>query len=200
MKFEIIRQDSYSRGQLLLRTFFGWLYIGIPHGFILFFLSIWSGIINFIAFWSILFSGKYPESLFGFQVKLMRWNTRLSAVLMNLVDGYPGIGLEKDHPNVEFDIKYPESLSRGDLILKVLFGWLYVAIPHFFALFFRMILTYIYIFIAWWTVLFTGNYPENMHKFNVGTLRWAMRLQVYLVYLMHDKYPPFNGKPDEEQE
>lgn len=200
MKFEIIRQDSYSRGQLLLRTFFGWLYIVIPHAFVLSFLSIWSYIINIVAFWTILITGKYPKNFFDFQVKYLRWYTRLSAVLMNLVDGNPGLGLEKDHPNVKFDIEYPESLKRGDLILKVIFGWLYVAIPHLFVLSLRMIVTEIYVYVAWFIVLFTGKYPEGMHKFNVGTLRWAMRFEVYLIFLMSDQYPPFNGKPDEEQE
>ena len=33
MKLDVTHQDSYSRGELLLRTFFGWLYIGIPHYF-----------------------------------------------------------------------------------------------------------------------------------------------------------------------
>lgn len=199
MKFEIIRQESYSRGELLLRTFFGYFYIVIPHAFVLMFLGIWSAIINFIAFWSILFTGKYPQGMFDFQVKYIKWSTRLSASLMNLVDGYPQFGLDSEHPNVNIEIPYPESLSRGDLLLKTFFGFFYVLIPHVFVLYFRLIATAFVNFIAWWSILFTGNYPEGMHNFVVGTLRWSLRLQLYMGFLLTDKYPPFNGRPDEDQ-
>ena len=30
MKLTVMHQEKYSRGELLLRLFFGWLYIGIP--------------------------------------------------------------------------------------------------------------------------------------------------------------------------
>lgn len=199
MKFEIKRQESYSRGELLLRTFFGAFYIALPHAFVLMFLGIWSGIINFIAFWTILFTGKYPESMWEFQVKYIRWNTRLSASLMNLVDGYPAFGLDSEHPNVVFEVEYPDELSRGDLLLKAFFGFIYVIIPHVFVLYFRMIATMVVNAIAFWVVLFTGNYPEGMHKFVVETLRWSTRLNLYYGNWMSDKYPPFNGRPDEDQ-
>jgi len=197
MKFEIIRQESYSRGQLLLRSFFGIFYIAIPHIFILLFLGIWSAIINFISFWTILFTGNIPKDLFDFQVKYIKWNTRLNASLSNLIDGYPEFGLDSEHPNINIEIPYPDSLSRGTLLLKVFLGFFYVLIPHIFILYFRMIATMFVQFIAWWAVLFTGNYPENMHNFVVGTLRWSFRLNLYISYLMTDEYPPFSGQPNE---
>jgi len=199
MKLNIIRQESYSRGELLLRSLFGWAYILIPHTFILYFLGIWSAIINIIAFWTILFTGKYPREMFDYQVKMMKWSMRLSASQLNMIDGYPEIGLEKSHPNVELEIPYPEKLSQGTLLLKVLFGMIYVAVPHMFLLYFRMIASAFASFVAWWSILFSGQYPEGMFKFNVGTLRWSMRISLYMAYLMSDVYPPFNGRPDEEQ-
>jgi hypothetical protein len=198
MKFDIVYQESYSRGQLLLRSFFGVFYILIPHAFVLYFLAIWSSIINFIAFWSILFTGKYPRDMFEFQKKFIRWQLRVNARLMNLADGYPQFGLEAKDDAVIFEIEYPERLSAGSLILRVLFGVFYVIIPHLFVLSFRFLVSYVLIFVAWWAVLFTGKYPEGMFKFNVGTLRWNLRLQLFMQYFMTDKYPPFNGLPDEE--
>ena len=49
MKFDITQQESYSRSELLLRTFFGWLYIMVPHTLVLFFVGIWSSILHFIS-------------------------------------------------------------------------------------------------------------------------------------------------------
>jgi hypothetical protein len=193
MNFDIKHQESYSRGELLLRSFFGFFYIMIPHMFILFFLSIASMFMGFIAFWSILFTGAYPKGMYEFQVKFRRWQLRVNARLLNLSDGYPQFGLDTEDNNVTFDIKYPESLSRGNLLLRAFFGIFYIMIPHMFVLYFRMIGTYFVIFIAWWAVLFTGEYPKGMHNFVVGTLRWAMRLGLYLGN-MTDTYPAFTGK------
>jgi len=47
--------------------------------------------------------------------------------------------------------------------------------------------------IAWWVVLFTGQYPKGWHEFNVGTLRWSTRINMYMAF-MTDDYPPFTGK------
>lgn len=194
MELSIQHQESYSRGELLLRTFFGWIYIIIPHLFLLFFISIWSSILTFITWWIILFTGKHPKGFFDFQVKLIRWSLRLSASLENLADGYPPFGLNAEWDKVKLEIPYPEKLGRGTLLLKTFFGWLYCGIPHCFLLFFRSIWGCILVFIAWWVVLFTGKYPQSWHEFNVGTIRWSFRLSLYLFYLMTDDYPPFSGK------
>lgn len=199
MKLNVVHQESYSRGQLLLRSFFGYFYILIPHAFVLMFLQIWSGILSFFAFWAVLFTGKYPKSMFEFQVKLLRWNLRLSARMYNLSDGYPAFGLNAQDEFTQFEVTYPEKLSQGDLILKVLFGFFYVLIPHVFVLLFRSVANMVIVFVAWFAVLFTGKYPQGMHDFNVGTIRWSTRLTMYMGLFMTDKYPAFSGNPDSDE-
>jgi hypothetical protein len=193
MKFDIIHQESYSRGQLLLRAFFGWLYICIPHMFCLIFIGMASGILQFITFWIILFTGKFPVDFFNFQVKVLRWQTRVNASILNLMDPYPEFGLESMQEGITLDIPYQDDISRSDVLIRGLFGVLYVGIPHIFCLIFRGIASDILIFISFWAVLFTGKYPSSWHKFNVGTLRWGIRVNAYLAYLTHE-YPPFSGK------
>src|SRR6202007_483551 len=85
--FDIAHQESYSRGQLLLRTFFGFIYIMIPHMFVLLFMYLAAGILRFIAWWAVLFTEKYPKNFFEFQLSLMRWGTRVNARVLNLADG-----------------------------------------------------------------------------------------------------------------
>lgn len=193
MKLSITRQESYSRGQLILRTLFGWLYIAIPHMFVLFFVSIWFMILDFVKFWVVLFTGTIPESIYEFQLKVWKWQTRLGATLFNLVDGYPAIGPggSSDVATVEF--ANPEKVGRGLVLVRALFGSIYVGIPHGFLLFFRGIATQVVAFVAWWAVLFTGDYPERMHNFVVGYFLWSYRVNLYLSYYT-DNYPPFNGK------
>jgi hypothetical protein len=163
------------------------------------FVGIWSGILGFIAFWVVLFTGKYPESFFEFQTKFKAWGLRFQATTMNLVDGYPSFGPNGTSDRVNLSVEYPESLSRGLVIVRLFFGAFYVGLPHGFCLIFRMIATQILAFLAWWVVLFTGNYPGSWHEFNVGTLRWLTRVSLYNEF-MTDTYPPFSGLEDEPEQ
>jgi len=45
--------------------------------------------------------------------------------------------------------------------------------------------------IAWFSILFTGSYPEGLYDFGVGALRWRIRVEAYFL-LMVDEYPPFS--------
>lgn len=193
MKLEIAHKPSFSRGQLLLRTFFGWIYIGIPHGFLLFFHGIWSAILGMITFFIVLFTGKYPKNWFDYQVALQRWNLRVSAALFNLTDEKPSFGTDGKSDTVTYDVEYPASLSRGKVLLRAIFGWAYILIPHGIALGIRYWITLLFVGIAWWVVLLTGTYPKGLFDFNVGTFRWASRLNLYWG-LFTDEYPPFSGK------
>jgi hypothetical protein len=191
MTYDIKYSESLSRGELLLRTIFGAIYIGIPHLFLLFFVGLWGAILGFVAWWIILFTGRYPQSFFEFQMGLNRWTARLNARMYNLADGYPAFGISATDELVTVDIPYPESLSRGMLLVRFFFGWLYVAIPHGFILVFLTFGVYIAVFIGWWIILFTGQLPRGIHDFITGYLRWGFRVNAYLGN-MTDTYPPFS--------
>ena len=193
MQFSLQYQESYSRSELLLRTFFGMLYIGIPHAFLLFFLGIWAGILGIAAFFAVLFTGRYPVSMHEYQVGLMAWSTRVMSSIDHLFDGYPPFGLTVSFGKMTLLIDHPDRSSRGLALIRLFFGAFYILIPHGFCLFFRMIATGILRMLAWWVVLFTGTYPRSWYDFNVGTTRWVLRVQAY-TGLLTDTYPPFSGK------
>lgn len=192
MKLMIKHQERYSRGELLLRTLFGWLYIVLPHAFLLGFVGIWGAILSFVAFWVVLFTGKYPQSMFEFQVGMMKWGNRLQARVSNLVDGYPPFGVKASEEYTDLQVPYPEKISRGLVLLRVLFGAIYVYLPHGFILMFRQMFVGILVFFSWWIVLFTGEYPKSFHDWAVGQIRWSNRIALYMGF-MTDKYPPFTG-------
>ena len=192
MKLTIKHQEKYSRGELLLRTLFGAFYIYLPHGFILMFVGLWGGILQFVAFWVILFTGRYPQSMFDFQVGLLKWQIRLTARMYNVSDGYPAFGVKSSDDHTELTVPYPEKVNRGLVLLRLFFGFFYVYIPHGFILMFRAMFVGILMFLAWWVVLFTAKYPKGMHDWVVGQVRWQTRMSLYLMY-MTDTYPPFTG-------
>lgn len=199
MKLYVKHQETNSRGELILRTLFGWLYITIPHVFVLIFVGLWGAVLQFVAFWVILFTGRYPESMFEFQVGLLKWGIRLNARMYNVSDGYPAFGINSTDEYTNLEVPYPEKVSRGLTLLRFFFGLFFVALPHGFILMFRAWLVGVLVFVAWWIVLFTGKYPDFAHEWVVGQMRWETRVNLYLQY-MTDVYPPFTGDelPDED--
>ncbi len=196
MKFEIKHQESYSRGKLLLRSFFGIFYIALPHYFVMFFVGIWFMIQTMLLPLVILFTGNMPESWFEFRVKFIAWMQRVQASLSNLTDEYPAFGPSGTSESVIFEMERPEKLSR---VLNFLnFLKVFAVIPHNFVLPFVMLWAQILGFFAWWSVLFTGKFPEKSHTTIVNSMRWSLRVMLYSSYLMTDQYPPFSGKSDEE--
>ncbi len=70
-----------------------WL-LAIPHYIVLFFLSIGAFVAVVIAWFAILFTGRYPRALFDYVVGVGRWGLRVNAYAFLLVtDRYPPFSL-----------------------------------------------------------------------------------------------------------
>lgn len=191
MKVSIRHAEAYSRGELLLRTFLGPIYILLPHVFVLLFVIIGVFFVNFVAFWAILFTARYPSGLWRFMVGFFKWQVRLNARLNNLSDGYPAIGVNGQDTETGLEIEYQETYSRGLVLARLFFGFIYILIPHGFCLLFLSIAAILVKIIAFWIVLFTGQYPKGMHDFMVGVVRWNTKVGAYY-YNLTDEYPPFS--------
>lgn len=196
LTFQIQHQQEYSRGELLLRSFFGWIYIALPHGLLLMFFAIAFWFMSIASFFMILFTGVTPKWYYEWAVGLQRWSLRVNSRMYNLADGYPSFWMDGTDDKTIFDLKFWQ-ISRSELLLRTFFGIIYAGIPHILALYIRLIATAVLSFLAFFAVLFTGKYPDDWHRFNVGTMRWASRLNLFLSMLYID-YPPFSGKPDED--
>jgi Domain of unknown function (DUF4389) len=69
-------------------------FLAIPHYIVLFFLWIAAAAAVIIAWFAILFTGRYPKSLFDFVVGVGRWHLRVAAYAFLLVtDEYPPFSL-----------------------------------------------------------------------------------------------------------
>jgi Domain of unknown function (DUF4389) len=135
----------------------------------------------------LLFRQKYPRWWFDWNVALTKFSFRVTAYLSLLRDEYPSI---EEEQAVHLTITYPdarEELNRWLPLLK----WL-LAIPHYIVLFFLTIAAFVCIVIAWFAILFTGQYPRSLFDFIVGVLRWSLRVEAYAFLLVSDRYPPFS--------
>ena len=69
------------------------LFLAIPHLLVVWALGIIWGITTIIAWFAILFTGRYPQALYEFGVGVFRWNIRVEAYLLLLRDEYPPFSL-----------------------------------------------------------------------------------------------------------
>ncbi len=197
------RDGPLSRWMWLVK----WLLI-VPHALVL--IPLWIGflLLSVVALVAIVVTGRYPRSIFDFNVGVLRWSWRVGYYAYNALgtDRYPPFTLAEvpDYP-AGLDVEYPARLHRGLALVK----WL-LAIPHLLIL---AILFYGGIGLSWsagaeaWSLggvgvvgvlvliaaimlAITGEYPRPLFDIIVGLNRWALRVAGYAA-LMTDRYPPF---------
>lgn len=192
-----------SRGLWLVK----WLLV-IPHYVVLAFLWIAFFVLTVVAWVAILVTGRYPRSIFEFNLGVLRWSWRVHyyAYAALGTDRYPPFTFAEvpDYP-ATLDIEYPGQLSRGLALVK----WWLLALPHYLIVaFFVGGGTYVALnqgdaaitfagglvglcaVFAAIALLFTGRYPQGLFDFILGMNRWALRVVAY-AGLMTDEYPPF---------
>jgi hypothetical protein len=209
------RVDSeLSRGLWLVK----WILI-IPHVIVLSLLWIAFAFVSVIAFFGILFTGRYPRGLFDFNVGVLRWSWRVAFYAYSALatDRYPpfSLGEQPDYP-ATLEIPYPERLSRGLVLVK----WWLLAIPQYIVIavfnggwgfatsgwgvwswgpngwgrsewvFSFPGLIGVLVVIAAVILLFTKRYQRDIFDFVLGMNRWTYRVLAYAA-LMRDEYPPF---------
>jgi hypothetical protein len=76
--------EPRDRVTVLLR-----LLLAIPHFILLWLLSMAWGFTTAIAWVMILFTGRYPETLYGFAIGVFAWTVRVEAYVLLLRDEYP---------------------------------------------------------------------------------------------------------------
>jgi hypothetical protein len=200
---------ALSRWMWLVKWF-----LAIPHIIVLFFLWFALIVTSIVAWFAILFTARYPRSLFNFNVGVLRWSWRVSFYAFAALgtDSYPPFTLARTDYPADFDVDYPEHLSRGLVLVK---SWL-LAIPHLlivgvlagssrvwvaaedefaggaarYSTGGGLSLIALLVLIAGAILLFTGRYLRSLFDLLLGLNRWVYRVTAYTA-LMRDEYPPF---------
>ena len=195
-----------SRWQWLVK----WL-LALPHFVVLAFLWLAFVVLTVVAWFAILFTGRYPRAIFDFNVGVMRWTWRVAYYSYGALgtDRYPPFTLADVEYPARLEVAYPGELSRGLALVK----WWLLAIPHYLivAVFTGSALSWtlttgnandngevvlsgglvgILVLIAGVALAATGRYPQGLFDLILGMQRWVYRVFAYAA-LMTDEYPPF---------
>jgi hypothetical protein len=184
-------------------------FLALPHILVLVLLWPAAGLLTVVAGFAILFTGRYPRSIFDFNVGVMRWSWRVTFYAFTFgTDRYPPFTLSDDpsYP-AGLEIDPPGALSRGLVLVK----WWLLALPHY------LIVGVFGSGFTWWAwdvgrdggwraggvglvgllvliagvaLLFTRRYPQTIFDLVLGMQRWSYRVLAYAA-LMRDEYPPF---------
>jgi hypothetical protein len=142
-------------------------------------------VLAIISWFTIVLSGQHLAVIRQFELFYLRWRVRALAYLLLLEDAYPPFADAPYRASVAVvDPAGPR--DRLTVGLRLL-----LAIPHFIVIVFLLIALWITSVIAWFAILITGRYPPGLYDFAVGVLRWALRVEAYVLLLV-DEYPPFS--------
>ena len=128
----------------------------------------------------------YPTYLLAFNEALLSLQTRVDAYLLLLTDEYPSIE-ENDVVSVTFPEVDAKALNRWLPLIK----W-FLAIPLYVAGVFYIVYLSLLTLAGWFSVLFTGNYPEKCAEGVVGTIAYWNRVIGYAFLMVTDEYPSFS--------
>jgi hypothetical protein len=193
-----------NRGLWLVK----WLLI-IPHVIVLAVLWVAFFATSAAAFLTILLTGRYPRTIFDFNVGVLRWTWRVGFYSYSALgtDRYPPFTLADvpEYP-ARLSVAYPRSLSRGLVLVK----WWLLALPHYLVVAVFAGGAYagwnaagdgdawasgsgligLLVCFAAIVLLVRGRYPRGIYDLVLGMNRWVFRVVAY-AGLMTDAYPPF---------
>jgi hypothetical protein len=203
--YEIRRQEQYNRLTVAFRLilaipqallvggggyyFFSWFPtsrssqygLGLFNGGVL---NLVLTVLVFFAWFAILFTGRFPLSMRNFCMMIFRWSQNVHAYLLLYSDPYPPFG-DGPYP-LQLGVEPAEQYNRWTVAFRLI-----LVIPHAICLFFLGIAQFVVTVIAWFAILFTGQYPVGLFDFSVGVSRWGARVSGYML-LFVDEYPPFS--------
>jgi len=192
--YPVTFEADYVEQRSRLTTFFR-LLLAIPHLLIVAFwgLAVFFGVI--VAWFALLFTGRWPLGLYMFTANFLKYATRVSGYCWLLTDPYPpfpsGVNDDPDYP-VRLNIAAPlAEYSR----LKVLLRIFYI-IPAYILVYVLGIVLELVGFVAWLVIVVTGKQPKGLQDVLRLCVSYTSRAYA-LMLLVTETYPPFSDEPSQ---
>ena len=149
-------------------------------------LGIYAGLLALPAALAIVVRQVYPSYVLAFNEALLSLQTRVDAYLLLLTDEYPSIE-ENDLVSVTFPEVDAQQLNRWLPLIK----WL-LALPLYLVGIVYVVYAALLTLFGWFSILFTGSYPEVCAEGVVGTIAYWNRVAGYALLMVTDEYPTFS--------
>jgi uncharacterized protein DUF4389 len=186
--------DYEGEGRNRLTTAFRSI-VAIPWSIVAALFIIGAEICAFIAWFALVFTGRYPDGLYEFNGKAVRMASRVNGFSLLLTDQYPPFNGEPDD-SYPIRVGIPPPKPEYDR-MKVLFRFI-VGIPVFLLSFVQAVIGGVVALIAWFVIVFTGRFPDGMFEPLRSALAYNTRAAAYIL-LMTEDYPPFSYEESQEQ-
>jgi len=177
---------DYVEKRSRLSTFFR-LFLAIPHFIVV---SVWGFIAYFaviIAWFAIVFTGRYPEGLYQFVAGLSRYSTAVYAYLYLLTDEYPPFSGDTDNYPVRLGLS-AQPLPAYDRIKTLL--RIFLIIPPAIIAYAMGIVAQVGALLAWFVIVITGKQPKGLQDMTVLGLSYQQRVVPYYC-LLTETWPSF---------
>jgi hypothetical protein len=179
--------DAALDGRNRLTTFFRGI-VAIPWQIVQYLYGIAAQIAAIIAWFAIVFTGRYPEGVYNFNAGFLRMSTRTNSFYYLLSDEWPPFGGEEapGYP-VRVGVAPPlDMYSRLKTGLRFLFG-----IPVLLLAIVQGVILFVCVIVAWFAILFTGRLSEGLFNPMRSAMAYLTRASAYFL-LMTEEYPPFS--------
>jgi hypothetical protein len=186
--YPVTFEADYVEKRSRLTTFFRLLLV-IPHVIVLAFYAIAAGVVVIIAWFALVFTGRWPRGMYDFVAGFFRYGTAVHGYFYLLTDQYPPFGPDVDSYPVRLNIAPPqEEYSR----LKVLFR-IILAIPPYIIAYAMNIVMQVGAFLAWFAIVVLGRQPKGLQDMIVLGMSYQQRAYAYMALLAED-WPPFTDE------
>jgi hypothetical protein len=186
MEYPVSFEMDYVAERSRLTTLLRWL-LALPHFVFATVYAIAFYVVWIIAWFALLFTARWPASLYEFAAGFLRYAARLGGYLYLGVDKYPPFsGADDDSYPVRVRVAPPlEHYSR----VKVFFRFIYAIGAIIIRYAMGIVLSFVSI-VSWFVIVVTGRQPEALQNALNFALAYTIRADA-LLFLLTETYPPF---------
>lgn len=189
--YPVAYEIDYAEQRSRLTTFFR-LILVIPWAIVGIFWLLAALVAVVIAWFAIVFTGRYPQGLYDLAAKALRYYTRVNSFALLMTDAWPSFGGGEDpqYPARAAIAPPLAEYSRWKTLLRI-----FLLIPIVIVLYFVQLVSRAISVLAWLVIVVTGRLPRGIFDVMRFVLAYETRATAY-EWLMTETYPPFS--PDDE--
>ncbi len=173
-------------GRSRLTVFFRFILV-IPWAILSAFYGLAAAVLAIVAWFAIVFTGRYPDGLYNFNAGFVRFHGRLMGWMYLFTDEWPPFNGQPDpaYPvRTQVDAPKPE-YSRLKAFFRLIYG-----IPVMILVYVMQILSQLIGLVTWVWMVISAEHPEGLYKPLRASVAYQVKAYAFWLLLTED-YPPF---------